>query len=362
MRERRILGALLAVGLALLGAQTGGCGRDKPAGLDAVLANPDAEEATDLAVGPDGAGDAGLDQAPTEQISDGSSDGSMNSVVIIGSDADANDSDGSRGGENTGGTGGAGGGGTSGIGGASGSGGMGSGGMLGSGGILGAAGTGGATSTGGTLGNAGLSSTGGSVGTGGASTGGASTGGASTGGASTGGASTGGASTGGASTGGASTGGASTGGASTGGASTGGASTGGAADTGGSIGSAGIGGTAGSAGAGGATNNDGGTDSNQNDATPITPCRPEDSPSLALVCSSYCSTVVRVCKSDLSQYPSYQACRDACLLPTWSCGTIDDTTGNTVFCRTNHAYNADDDPSVAPVECPLAGQNSAACQ
>jgi hypothetical protein len=95
-------------------------------------------------------------------------------------------------------------------------------------------------------------------------------------------------------------------------------------------------------------------------------CRPQDGFSLQLACGSYCNSVTAACTNsggvDNRQYASKQDCLDLCQKPTWNCGTPDDITGNSIWCRTNFSYNIEDDPSLAATDCPKAGPNSTACQ
>lgn len=93
----------------------------------------------------------------------------------------------------------------------------------------------------------------------------------------------------------------------------------------------------------------------------LTPC-PNDGPPLEVLCNAYCSMLDAVCTGSDQQYDSIEMCADICMAPTWSCGTMTDTTGNTLFCRANHARNAADSPADAATECPLAGRNSTACR
>jgi hypothetical protein len=128
---------------------------------------------------------------------------------------------------------------------------------------------------------------------------------------------------------------------------TGGAGPGGDTSTGGAGGqSGGAGGSAGGSGTGGASN--------------LTPC-PSGGFTLVELCAVYCSALLDACQGEDRQYDSYADCSATCRLPTWSCGTSADTTGNTLYCRLNHAYNAVDEPATASVECPLAGTESTAC-
>jgi hypothetical protein len=75
----------------------------------------------------------------------------------------------------------------------------------------------------------------------------------------------------------------------------------------------------------------------------------------------YCNSINFDCKGSNSQFASYEICYAACVLPTWSCGTPTDTSGNTIWCRINHVYAAEDHPSTAAVECPLGGPTSTGC-
>jgi hypothetical protein len=249
--------------------------------------------------------------------------------------------------------------GTAGSGGSAGSGargGMGGAGGVGGGGIGGAAGIGGSVATGGTAGSAGA---GGFISTGGTA-GSSSPGGSSGAGA--------GGSMGGAAV--ASNPGGSGGAGGAGGVSVGGGFAGG---SGGVTGTGGSGATGGSGGTPGAALDGGAADATPSDASAdvgsggtITPCRLQDGLTLANVCSMYCSALAIACKNgdggSNSQFASYQACSDACTAPTWSCGTPDDMAGNSVWCRTNFAFDIEDDPTQASTKCSLAGPNSSACR
>jgi hypothetical protein len=79
-----------------------------------------------------------------------------------------------------------------------------------------------------------------------------------------------------------------------------------------------------------------------------------------MLCSNYCQGLSTICTGANAQFPSVQACLAACNAPTWACGMLGQTTGNTLFCRIGHLALA---IAAAPaVECPNAGPTSAACQ
>ena len=75
-------------------------------------------------------------------------------------------------------------------------------------------------------------------------------------------------------------------------------------------------------------------------------------------CDDYCSAVQAACGDDgaTSQYASVAACKTHCetngKLPA---GTIDDTAGNTIGCRTYHAGVAGESAENAAIHCPHAG-------
>jgi hypothetical protein len=78
-------------------------------------------------------------------------------------------------------------------------------------------------------------------------------------------------------------------------------------------------------------------------------------------CDGLCSALAASC-SDVAnrQFADFDTCVSACNAPTWSCGAPDDQTGNTVFCRFNHAVAAGTaaDPAA---ECRNGGPNSPVC-
>ena len=79
-----------------------------------------------------------------------------------------------------------------------------------------------------------------------------------------------------------------------------------------------------------------------------------------MLCSSYCQGITSVCTGISAQYPTADACRAACAAPTWPCGNLGDTTGNTLFCRISQlaaAFTAG--PTTA---CPNAGPTSPTCR
>ncbi len=79
-----------------------------------------------------------------------------------------------------------------------------------------------------------------------------------------------------------------------------------------------------------------------------------------MLCSSYCQGITSVCTGISAQFESAAACQTACSAPTWACGGLGDTTGNTLFCRISQlaaAFTAG--PTVA---CPNAGPASPACR
>ena len=79
-----------------------------------------------------------------------------------------------------------------------------------------------------------------------------------------------------------------------------------------------------------------------------------------MLCSNYCQGLSTICTGANAQFPSVQACLLACNGPAWACGTLGQTTGNTLFCRIGHLALA---IAAAPAaECPNAGPTSAACQ
>lgn len=79
-----------------------------------------------------------------------------------------------------------------------------------------------------------------------------------------------------------------------------------------------------------------------------------------MLCSNYCQGLSTICTGANAQFPSVQACLAACNAPTWACGMLGQTTGNTLFCRIGHLALA---IAAAPaLECPNAGPTSAACQ
>lgn len=65
-------------------------------------------------------------------------------------------------------------------------------------------------------------------------------------------------------------------------------------------------------------------------------------------CDTYCATVMANCQGDNAQYSGLDQCLGSCAAFPQS----QDQTGNTVGCRTLHAQNAADDPTV---HCPHAG-------
>ncbi len=101
-----------------------------------------------------------------------------------------------------------------------------------------------------------------------------------------------------------------------------------------------------------------GSDGSNQDAgsTPM-PCA-QDGPPIELVCNGYCTNLNTACTAANMQFASFAACVDACTAPTWSCGTPTDPTGNTIFCRINHAMAATAAPDT---ECAQAGPSSASC-
>ena len=79
-----------------------------------------------------------------------------------------------------------------------------------------------------------------------------------------------------------------------------------------------------------------------------------------MLCSNYCQGLSTICTGANAQFPSVQACLAACNGPDWACGTLGQTTGNTLFCRISHLALA---IAAAPaLECPNAGPTSAVCR
>jgi hypothetical protein len=80
---------------------------------------------------------------------------------------------------------------------------------------------------------------------------------------------------------------------------------------------------------------------------------------LETACSAYCTNISRYCRTSNAQFASGDDCEEVCNRPTWSCGTPDDLTGNTVFCRNSYAARAMMDPDT---NCPQAGPDSDHCR
>ncbi|GMV41329.1 MAG: hypothetical protein AMXMBFR64_30450 [Myxococcales bacterium] len=77
-------------------------------------------------------------------------------------------------------------------------------------------------------------------------------------------------------------------------------------------------------------------------------------------CEDYCDQVTAACTGGNSQYASKEACLSYC--GTWAmlpAGTVADTSGNTIGCRTYHATVAGQ-PGMAAVHCPHAGPTGGA--
>ena len=72
-------------------------------------------------------------------------------------------------------------------------------------------------------------------------------------------------------------------------------------------------------------------------------------------CADYCSAVQAACTGANSQYPSIEECLDYCgTIAFFPIGTADDTSGNTIGCRTYHATVAAQ-PGNADTHCAHAG-------
>ena len=74
----------------------------------------------------------------------------------------------------------------------------------------------------------------------------------------------------------------------------------------------------------------------------------------ALSCEDYCDTIMANCTAAVEQYPDRATCLTTCA--TFEEGTADDTSGNTLGCRTYHAGAAPADPDL---HCPHAGPGGA---
>jgi hypothetical protein len=72
-----------------------------------------------------------------------------------------------------------------------------------------------------------------------------------------------------------------------------------------------------------------------------------------LSCADYCTSFLGACSADASNTYADQAdCEAKC--ESFTCGTAEDTTGDTLGCRTYHAGAAAADPAT---HCPHANEN-----
>ena len=69
-------------------------------------------------------------------------------------------------------------------------------------------------------------------------------------------------------------------------------------------------------------------------------------------CDAYCGLVTQNCTGDNALDFGDATCKDACM--TWTPGTQDDTTGDTIGCRIYHAGVAGTDEDAAKIHCPHA--------
>jgi hypothetical protein len=79
-----------------------------------------------------------------------------------------------------------------------------------------------------------------------------------------------------------------------------------------------------------------------------------------MLCSTYCQGITTLCTGANAQFPSAEACLAACSAPTWPCGSLGDTSGDTLFCRVSQlGFVISAGPAAG---CPNAGPASPACR
>jgi hypothetical protein len=79
---------------------------------------------------------------------------------------------------------------------------------------------------------------------------------------------------------------------------------------------------------------------------------PIDMAPLALDCTAYCSEIQKHCADANAQYANLDQCTHTCASFVVGTSSVNDTAGNTLGCRINHAAAAS---TMAAVECPRAG-------